>query len=46
MFDRIASEARNNPKLRQALSGVWINDGDEIRPRYVDLMTELGLPFS
>lgn len=46
MFDRIAAEARNNPKLRQALSGVWMNDGEEIRPRYVDLMTELGLPFS
>lgn len=46
LFDRIAAEARNNPKLRQALSGVWINEGEEIRPRYVDLMTELGLPFS
>jgi hypothetical protein len=46
LFDRIAAEARTNPKLRQALSGVWINDEDEIRPRYVELMTELGLPFS
>jgi hypothetical protein len=44
LFDRIAAEARNNPKVRQALSGVWINDGEAIRERYVDLMTELGLP--
>ena len=46
MFDLIAAEARTNPKLRQALSGVWIGDEEEIRPRYVELMTELGLPFS
>lgn len=44
-FDRIAAEARVNPKLRQALPGVRVEDGEEIRPRYVELMTELGLPF-
>lgn len=46
MFDRIAAEARTNAKLRQALSGVWIGDEEEIRPRYEELMQELKLPFS
>lgn len=46
MFDRILAEARTNPKLRHALSGVRIGDEEEIRPRYVEFMTEYGLPYS
>lgn len=46
LFDRIAEEARSNEKLRQALTGVYVFDGEAVREQYVALMTELGLPFS
>jgi hypothetical protein len=42
-IDRIAAEARSNPKLRTALTGVWLNEGDAVYERYNALMTELGL---
>jgi hypothetical protein len=42
LIERIATEARSNAKLRQALLGVWIF-GSEIYPRYLEIMRELGL---
>jgi hypothetical protein len=45
MFDLIAAEARTNPKVRQALNGVRVGDEEEIHPRFVELMMELGLPY-
>lgn len=40
-IDRIAEEARRNAKLREALTGVWLNEGDEVWPRFQALMEEL-----
>lgn len=40
-IDRIEAEAQSNPKLREALTGVWINEGDAVYERYNALMSEL-----
>lgn len=41
-IDRIAAEAQGNPKLREALTGVWLNEGDAVYERYKALLEELG----
>jgi hypothetical protein len=41
-IDRIAAEARQNEKVREALTGVWISKS-EVYPRYLEVMAELGL---
>jgi hypothetical protein len=41
LIDRIAEEARQNEKLRTALTGVWLNEGDAVYARYAELMRKL-----
>jgi len=40
-IDRIAAEAPCNPKLREALTGVWLNEGDAVHERFKALLNEL-----
>lgn len=41
-IDRIAAEAPGNPKLREALTGVWLNEGDAVYERFTALMDSMG----
>ena len=40
-IDRIAEEARRNPKLAEAVGGVWLNENDAVYERFQNLLAEL-----
>jgi len=42
-IDRLAEEAPRNEKLRTAMTGVWLNEGDEVYSRFTALLQELNL---